>query len=152
MCLKFSQQFTPLGDWWHVKLGQHSEKLEMPTPIEKQKPPAESQQTQQWRLPKNHKSLLNSRRFFCQLRHVKFLYFFFTFTHGLLLFTFLHSHSSLKSRQRTNMSTCNQIMRCLYHVVNLLFKVKSKMNNYEYCMVNILSWSLNEVLLALFYS
>ena len=80
--------------WWHVKFGQHSEKLEMPTPIEKQKPPAESQQTQQWRLPKNHKSLLNSRRFFCQLRHVKFLYFFFTFTHGLLLFTFLHSHSS----------------------------------------------------------
>ena len=123
----------------HVKLGQHSEKLEMPTPIEKQKPPAESQQTKQWRLPKNHKSLLNS-----------ILLYFHPWT--LLLFTFLHWHSSLKSRQRTNISTCNQIMRCLYHVINLLFEVKSKMNNYEYCMVNILSWSLNEVLLAVFYS
>ena len=78
--------------WRHVKLGQHSEKLEMPTPIEKQKPPAEFQQTQQWRLPKNHESLLNSRRFFCQLRHVKFLDFFFTFTHGLFSFLLFSIH------------------------------------------------------------
>ena len=78
--------------WRHVKLGQHSEKLEMPTPIEKQKPPAEFQQTQQWRLPKNHESLLNSRRFFCQLKHVKFLDFFFTFTHGLFSFLLFSIH------------------------------------------------------------
>ena len=138
--------------WPHVKLGQYSEKLEMPTPTEKQKPPAESQQTKQWRLPKNHKSLLNSWRFFCQLRRQISLLLLYFHPWTLLLFTFLHWHSSLKSRQRTNMSTCNHIMRCLFHVVNLLFKVKSKMINYEYCMVNILSWSLNEVLLAVFYS
>ena len=148
MCLKFSQQFTPLGDRWHVKLGQHSEKLEMPTPIKKQKPPAESQQTQQWRLPKINESLLNSRRFFCQLRHVKFLDFFFTFTHGLFSFLLFSIHILVLKADREQI--CPHATK--YHVVNLLFKVKSKMNNYEYCMVNILSWSLNEVLLALFYS
>ena len=124
--------------WPHVKLGQHWKAWNANTNRKTEAWPAESQQTQQWRLPKNHKSLLNS-----------ILLYFHPWT--LLLFTFLHWHSSLKSRQRTNMSTCNHIMRCLFHVVNLLFKVKSKMINYEYCMVNILSWSLNEVLSAVFY-
>ena len=139
MCLKFSQQFYAFG-WPHVKLGQYSEKLEMPTPTEKQKPPAESQQTKQWRLPKNHKSLLNSWRFFCQLRRQISL-LLLTFTHGLFSFLlFFIDILVLKAdREQNNMSTCNHIMRCLFHVVNLLFKVKSKMINYEYCMVNILS-------------
>lgn len=125
--------------WPHVKLGQHSEKLEIPTPIEKQKPPAESQQTQQWRLPKKLQLFIEFEEILLPIKTCQIsllLLYFHPWT--LLLFTFLHWHSSLKSRQKTNIST--------------FFEVKSKMNNYEYCMVNILSWSLNEVLLAIFYS
>ena len=47
---KDSQQFTTLGDYKSRYV--NTEKLEMPMPIQKQKHPAESQETQQGRLPK----------------------------------------------------------------------------------------------------
>ena len=58
------QQFTTLGDY--LSRCVNTEKPKMPMPIQKQKYPAESQETQQGRLPKNHKPLSNSVRFFHQ--------------------------------------------------------------------------------------
>ena len=59
---KDSQQFTTLGDYKSRYV--NTEKLEMPMPIQKQKHPAESQETQQGK--KNHKPLSNSVIFFHQ--------------------------------------------------------------------------------------
>ena len=51
----FTSKFFPtiyIFGWLPVKICQHSEKLEIPMPIQKQKHPVESWETQHWGLPK----------------------------------------------------------------------------------------------------